>query len=293
MKKKRRKSSAEALKRATALATLIGDTDAENALGALTDADTSPIDNDRIDDSLETVIEREGDAKQAARLLVVQNLKLRRRARMAEAILQADVEEMPEGSIVLTPDEAKLWAAIKDLKLDPATIATDIQELSTLRTKGALDSRKELVEAAADAMGWNGALLAHILPATVTLELVTLKKGEEPTPFIVETVNGQQVKSTLEDYATKNFAPFLDSLEVLPNEDENEADDDSEESETVNKRKARQASASKDGNGNGGVAWVQQPKSEKATGSKKKLDPYEAAFATHETKKTAGFKSKT
>lgn len=291
MKKKRKKSSAEALKRATALATLIGDTDAENALGALSDADTAPIDNDRIDDSLETVIEREGDAKQAARLLVIQNLKLRRRARLAESILQADVEDVPEGSVVLTPDEGRLWAAIKDLKLDPATVANDIKELTELRTKGALESRTESVNAAADAMGWNGGLLATILPAGVTLESVTLRKGEEPTPFVVETVNGQTVKTSLEDYGAKNFAPaLLKALAILDDEEDGDSEDEATDDTAAQQRRAAKSAKASSKTDNGGVQWVNQSKSTGKT--KKTTDPYETAFQTHETKKTAGFKTK-
>ncbi len=277
-KRKKFKSSTEGKERRGRLETYRTQ-ERDYSLGPLSIDDDSDIDQARIEESLADVISRRGDVRAAARELVIENLKIRRRCRQAERILKEDVEELPEDAVVLTGEDAKTWNVVKELNKKGEEIKQAFTDLEKRVNEERTLSRQDLIQEAADSMEWNTDLLAKLIPddATLIKEQVRQPGTKEVNDefFITFKEGDKDKKQHILDYVEANHKSLLPALETLPENEEEESD--AEEAD-AKQRRSRRAAASSSERSSAGTAWVAQrgDKGKEKPGKTSKADPVDA-----------------
>lgn len=235
----------------------------ELTFGALSDDDETPISQGRIDESLMGIIARRGTANAAARELVLENLKLRRRARLAEKELE-EIEDLEEGAVVLTADEAKSWNIFKELNLKAEDLKGVIEEHGTLKKASSKQERSNIVSEAAEIMGWNNALLERLVTDDMSIKMQPVKQQDKTLknePFVQVKENGVEKLVHIADYAEANWKAILPALEL---ESENTEDEEDQEAEQkAETRSGKKVAAT-------GTAWVSQQTGKQDTSTGKK-----------------------
>lgn len=233
------------------------------------DGSSSPTLIQMSEEQLNRLISREGhgDARETVRVLARENKKARERARKAEdelATLKTGNRIAPEGGVVLTPDQAKQWAAFEkfmgESKSTPEQIIEAAKKIGELQGELATVKRKELYTSVADEMGWNSDALAEVLDAKkleVQMREITVKDEDDPKKTVKKSVAhvraaGDEKASwePLDQYAETHLKTFLPALVATG--------DDGEETETGGQTRTEQRERTATG------AGVRVPTSTKA-----------------------------
>lgn len=156
----------------------------------------------------EALLQRAGDATALASRLYTENYEGREERRK----LKAELDELrsklpPDGHVVITADDAKLYEAYKALGKKP-------DELSELQ--GKLDGlrRDAVLSEAAKAHGYKSGVL-KTLAQNVAIEMRTVEKdGQKSERAFVLQADGKAVD--LDEHAKANWQDFLPSLVEQP-----------------------------------------------------------------------------
>ena len=154
-----------------------------------------------------------GDAKE---VLVRQNVKYRARLAALEAELKAAKEQAPaDGSVVLTPEQAKTWAAFEALKLEPDKITAALTERDALKLSNEKRERSDRIREAAEATGYKPSVLEAIRGVDeLKFETVSEKNAKDEAvrvAYVTGTEQGAQRKK-LTDYVQEKHPDLLPAL---------------------------------------------------------------------------------
>lgn len=158
-----------------------------------------------------------GDPAKALETLVTENYNLRR----TNGELRIQVEELgkskPEGSLVLSKDDASLFEAYKQLG-KPDDLKKTITERDTLTQQVTEAKADQLISSAAEATKFRPNVLKDLVRAhtlEITMGETEVKDGENlkkvPTAFVKDKAG---IQIPLDKYAETNFKDYLPSLKV-------------------------------------------------------------------------------
>lgn len=167
-----------------------------------------------IKDALEALLkEHDGDRNSALRVLIQENQGLHGLLSDAEARLP------PDGSVVLSGDDAKAWKHYRELG-EPGDVRKAVAERDQFKAEAGTLRKKEVVREAAGLHGYRPAVLEK-LAAEVEVAVVD-GKGKDGKPAKLAVVRepgpkeGETVETPLADYAAARWADFLPSLQSEP-----------------------------------------------------------------------------
>jgi len=134
------------------------------------------------------------------------NYRLReQRRQLREECNALKGKEAPEGSTVLTADEATAWQAYKALGA-PDALKTALEQAQTATQESATLRRNAIVRAAAEAHGYKSSVLSRLVG---DLDL-TIKPDKDKKAVAYVVKDGKETK--LDTYAEQEWADFLPSL---------------------------------------------------------------------------------
>lgn len=168
--------------------------------------------------NLATLIQRAGNAENAANELWRDNYQLRAQRRDLRAEVKALKEKQPaEGTVVLTKEQAAEWEAYQKLG-KPADIEKSITEGKTAQEAVAKQARVDAVAKAAKDVGFNPEVLTQLTEMhKLTLSSQTVKVNDKDQVVHYVTPEGGQ-PTELKQYATANWPSFMPSLQVQQNQ---------------------------------------------------------------------------
>lgn len=130
-------------------------------------------------------------------------------------------KRVPEGAIVLTGDEAKAVAALRERKIALTDVPTKLDELGTTASENATLKRTQAAAEAAEVLGWKPKLLQRIAKQEgLDLKITEVKDKDDPekierVPVVVGLDDDDEpVEIPLSDYVTQHLAEFADVLPV-------------------------------------------------------------------------------
>lgn len=166
-------------------------------------AETAPPDTA----AAEKLIAKHGSAAEAVRELMKDNHSVREKNRELSA-------KVPEGAVVLKPEQAKAWEAYRQLG-EPAELKTAKEERTAFANEVAGFKRRDIhAEAAAIADGGKGykaSVLNRLAEQDgITIEVVNEQKDGKPVK--VARVKDGETTTPLDQYAASKWADFLPAL---------------------------------------------------------------------------------
>jgi len=161
---------------------------------------------------LEALEAKHGSTKAALAQLYDENYRLRSDKRDLKKQLKE--AELPEGSVVLTAEQAKELEAYKALG-KPEDLKASLEEHDELKTKVQQGDRRAEIAEVAKAAGWEGkeAVLSTLVTDGDKLEIrdETVDGETVKVPYITLAGEGK-VPTKLVDHATKEWKDFLPAL---------------------------------------------------------------------------------
>lgn len=146
---------------------------------------------------------------------------------------EADLKKHGQaGSVVLSPEDAKLFERLKklgteeDVKADNLEgivkhVETAVAERETLKNESEQHKREGLYREVAEVQGWNykalqGVMTHPELGKDIRLEVESVKEGEDTVKkvFVHGKENGVNTKTALADHASKNWSLWMPALEA-------------------------------------------------------------------------------
>lgn len=167
-----------------------------------------------------------GTATQFIATLRRENAKLRDRnrdlkAKNEELEKQVKGGALPEGAVILKPDEAKQWEAFKALKLEPSKVSEALTERDTLKQDLAQRDRDALVRDAAEAVGFNPKVLAdQVRLRELHLEMREVEREQDgekkkvKVPHVRPAKDDKAQLEPLDAYAERELAEYLPALKA-------------------------------------------------------------------------------
>lgn len=155
--------------------------------------------NEKLLQQLQNLANRQGGTDAAGVLLLDENRTYRKRIGELEDKLKE--QALPEGAVVLTPEQVTAWQAYQQLGT--------AEELGQMRQSYTALKREQLINKAAQAHGYKAAVLGKLL-------------GDTALEFKEVEVEGQKKEvayvgdKPLNEHVTTNFADFMPALATEP-----------------------------------------------------------------------------
>jgi hypothetical protein len=181
----------------------------------------------------ERMANNNGDHTAVIAELHAENADLNRRLGLARtAANKAKTESaIPEGSLVLGSDDAKLWAAYQKLGKKPDELTKDLGDLTDLRSQFTKQTKRSAMEKAAKASGLDPDVLGTL---GIDLEYKTETKKDVDGERQVGLVKVGDAYVDLREHAEKTWPKFRGSLIV--DGEESEPEESSEEPRPTGER---------------------------------------------------------
>lgn len=157
------------------------------------------------------------DAMVMARQLFSEAYQLREDKRKLKAKVEELQGKQPAAdAVVLSADEAKTWAAIKELNLSADDIKQRLQSSSDTATELAALKRKDVIREAADLEGYKANVLGEVIAADLAVEFKEVERDgkNRRTAFVKVKENGADKELPLSEYLESNKKDFLPALRV-------------------------------------------------------------------------------
>lgn len=166
--------------------------------------------------TIEGLIARYGNAKDAANELWRDNFKMRQERRTLKAENAKLKESQPAvGTVVLTKEEAADWEAFKKLG-KPADLEKQITEGMAAAEQVAKSTREQSLAKAAADVGFNPAVLSQLAELhNLKLTSTTVRIGDrDETVHHLTAEGGTPIE--VKQYAAANWQAFMPSLQAAP-----------------------------------------------------------------------------
>jgi hypothetical protein len=166
-----------------------------------------------------------GNAINALRRALIENGELRAQVDHLDAQMRDLKKKLPaEGALVLTADEAKLWAGFKELDAEPSELAEIAKAYAELHAATEQRTLDDVLRTAAAELGWNPGALPKIikaenLDAEVRDVIITGEDGKRTTEKLLhvrKAGNDKAAWELVDVYITREAADWLPSLESVP-----------------------------------------------------------------------------
>lgn len=171
----------------------------------------------RIAAAMQSLIEKQGSSEKALELLLTENYELRAKNRtLREQIAEKEKDAPAEGSIILSPEEAKAWEAYKEIG-KPEDLKKTVEERDTLKATANRLTREAEIASIAEAHGFNPKVLIR-LAGDLEFEVKEIEhegKKISKTSVIIPSEDGKRTTAVaLDEYADKNWKEFIPALKA-------------------------------------------------------------------------------
>jgi len=157
------------------------------------------------------------DASGLAQRLFTENHDLREDKRKLKQSLDEATGKIPvEGSVVLSGDDAKSWAAIQELKLTPDQIKEKLQSSEAATGELATLKRQALMREVAETENYKANVLSQLLTPDQVLQIkeVETEGKKHKVAFVIVQENGANKEIALSEFIETNHKDFLPALKV-------------------------------------------------------------------------------
>lgn len=157
------------------------------------------------------------DAMKMAQQLFSDNYQLREDKRKLKAkVTDLEGKQTAADAVVLSADEAKTWAAIKELNLSADDIKQRLRSSTEAAAELAALKRKDVIREAAETEGYKATVLGTLVngETPITFEDVEKDGKKRKTAFVTVKENGADKKLPLSEYLEANKKDFLPALRV-------------------------------------------------------------------------------
>lgn len=148
--------------------------------------------------------------------IIRDNFKLRRRVQTLkdENVQLAKAAKVPEGSLVLTPDQKKEWEAFTALKLPAADVKKVVEERDKLKADAATQAHAQLLDEVADSLDYDADTLQGLVETKqLHVEMKEVRSRDDDNKVVVTRVAHVRPKGDekaalepLHDYAERELS---------------------------------------------------------------------------------------
>lgn len=177
------------------------------------------IDYARIQQGAEAFIKKWGDNMLGAvTTLMSENYQDREQNRkLKEQIATLEGKQPKEGEVVLSKEDAAIWAAIKEATGDKVgDTVKNLKELNDLKAEKVTTERNDKIEKVAKAHGLNPKVLTQLMKDSEVRfqEVLVEKEGKKETVLAAYIKGSDGVERGLEDHAKLAWSDFAGSLKA-------------------------------------------------------------------------------
>jgi hypothetical protein len=180
---------------------------------------------DAVQGIADRLITRHGTSDRAIEVLAGENFDYRETIRQRDAeIATLRQRQVPDGGVVLTGADAQRWEKFNKLAItDPDKVAERLTRADTLESEQQKNAARTLYTDAAKPFGWNGDVLADLIPskglAVEMRDVAIVENGKSETkklPFVRTASDTNAAWQRLDEYATAHLPAYLPALTAVP-----------------------------------------------------------------------------